>query len=477
MKTFNQQKQLYNFQGRRSQIKGRSSLNQSQLSNLSMQEQYEQYQKKQMQMKIKDSLNNLKSIISQNVAFRKGDISGKPSALSNTKFFSNLAGIKNHYQEKIENKDLLSADTNNKLQPKGFQINKSLRNLSIITQKQEISNQNKGLQFIKNGMKDEFSAHKPLYQRYFSENANNFIKTIQDPFDPKLRSKILKSDNEYSKFVQSYFNKPKLYRQKQNQLKKNGSLSTNTSTQNLFTFEGRDFLTLNKQQSDIEKNYISQISDLDNFQENHMIDTLNKFQYGQMAYIQKKKVDVEKTRMARVIQIENEKRKNLATPFSRTHTSGGFRCTTANTVSNQAERINLNDQLSVQQSNHQSQQQGVQAQTNSHYVSNSYSSSQKLQKRLENQTKKGYHVIKRNQSEHALAYHQEDLIRDESDDSSNASRTEATLDVLYSESIYIQNRLVSDNQDGLIKKLKQLIRLENLKKNVLEANLYKLEHR
>ncbi|KAL4460377.1 hypothetical protein ABPG74_000128 [Tetrahymena malaccensis] len=459
-------------------MKARSSLNQSQLSNLSMQEQYEQYQKKQMQIKIKDSLNNLKSIISQNVAFRKGDISGKPSALSNTKFFSNLAGIKNHYQEKIENKDLLSADTNNKLHPKGFQINKSLRNLSIITQKQEISNQSKGLQFIKNGMKDEFSAHKPLYQRYFSENANNFIKTIQDPFDPKLRSKILKSDNEYSKFVQSYFNKPKLYRQKQNQLKKNGSLSTNSSTQNLFTFEGRDFLTLNKQQSDIEKNYISQISDLDNFQENHMIDTLNKLQYGQMAYIQKKKVDVEKTRMARVIQIENEKRKNLTTPFSRTtHTSGGLRCTTANTVSNQQERFSVNDQLSVQQSNHQSQQLGQQSQTNSHFVSNSYTSSQKLQKRLENQTKKGYHVIRRNQSEHALAYRQEDLIRDESDDSSNASRTEATLDVLYSESIYIQNRLVSDNQDGLIKKLKQLIRLENLKKNVLEANLYKLEHR
>ncbi len=67
------------------------------------------------------------------------------------------------------------------------------------------------------------------------------------------------------------------------------------------------------------------------------------------------------------------------------------------------------------------------------------------------------------------------MIRDESDDSSNASRTEANLNFIYGDSIFLQNKLISDNQDGLIRKLKQLIKLEDLKKNAMEANLYKLE--
>lgn len=100
----------------------------------------------------------------------------------------------------------------------------------------------------------------------------------------------------------------------------------------------------------------------------------------------------------------------------------------------------------------------------------------KVQKKLETQLKKGYHLIRRNQSEHVNNKQNEDLIHDESDDSSNASMTETNLDLLYSESISIQNKMLKEqSSEGLIKRLKQMIKLENIKKDVLDTNLYKLD--
>jgi hypothetical protein len=57
-----------------------------------------------------------------------------------------------------------------------------------------------------------------------------------------------------------------------------------------------------------------------------------------------------------------------------------------------------------------------------------------MRKRLDNFEKMGYHIIKRNMSEHNIRQTLNDDLHDEvSDDSANASRIEATLDALYSE--------------------------------------------
>ena len=100
------------------------------------------------------------------------------------------------------------------------------------------------------------------------------------------------------------------------------------------------------------------------------------------------------------------------------------------------------------------------------------------------QRQKGFHVIKRNQSLKTLKMaEREGVVRNDSDDSSNASMTEATLEVLYGSSIDIQQKLgeqqnMNNPEKGeLIKKLKKMIRLEDIKKSVLECNMYKLEHR
>jgi hypothetical protein len=59
---------------------------------------------------------------------------------------------------------------------KGIQVNKSLRNLSIIQQKADDKyNLVDNVLSLKNDLKNEYSAYKPLYKRYFLENANKFI--------------------------------------------------------------------------------------------------------------------------------------------------------------------------------------------------------------------------------------------------------------------------------------------------------------
>lgn len=86
-------------------------------------------------------------------------------------------------------------------------------------------------------------------------------------------------------------------------------------------------------------------------------------------------------------------------------------------------------------------------------------------------------MIRRNQRPENNQNCFEDMVREESDDSKDASMTEAILELLYSESLSLQKQLVNNNSEGIIKKIKHLIKLEELKKNAFEANTYKLEHR
>lgn len=70
-----------------------------------------------------------------------------------------------------------------------------------------------------------------------------------------------------------------------------------------------------------------------------------------------------------------------------------------------------------------------------------------------------------------------DPLKDESNDSSIASMTEATLDALYNESINIQKKIITENSDNVIRKLRQYTKLEDIKNNVIDANILKLESR
>ncbi|KRX04118.1 hypothetical protein PPERSA_08333 [Pseudocohnilembus persalinus] len=112
--------------------------------------------------------------------------------------------------------------------------------------------------------------------------------------------------------------------------------------------------------------------------------------------------------------------------------------------------------------------------------SNNIQSQEKEHKnKLKKQKKRGYFVIHRNQSLSALKSGAEQgALRDDSDESSDASLTEGKLERIYSRSINVQGKIKQNNtKDGLIRKVKLLIELEDLKRQAFETNTFKLENR
>jgi hypothetical protein len=70
-------------------------------------------------------------------------------------------------------------------------------------------------------------------------------------------------------------------------------------------------------------------------------------------------------------------------------------------------------------------------------------------------------------------HHFQDLQRDDSDDSKDGSLTEAQLEIYYRQAKEHQEKLRLCASDGIIKKLRHIIRLDEVKKNIHETNLNK----
>ena len=88
----------------------------------------------------------------------------------------------------------------------------------------------------------------------------------------------------------------------------------------------------------------------------------------------------------------------------------------------------------------------------------------KYKKEEEEKSKKSdeYYCIKRNKLENTFL---DDLnVKNLSDDSSLPSLTEANLDKLYKESYLIQKRIMKKKNDGVGKRLKQFLKLEEISK-------------
>ena len=63
-----------------------------------------------------------------------------------------------------------------------------------------------------------------------------------------------------------------------------------------------------------------------------------------------------------------------------------------------------------------------------------------------------------------------DMDRSSSNDSNDGSVTEAQLDLYYKQVEDHQAKLKECNQDGIIKKLKHIIKLDEVRKNIYDTN-------
>lgn len=233
-----------------------------------------------MKQHIDNGLRKLKKVVKTNIRLRKMMNSAEQPGSFGGKQTGGLIGqINQNIENACHSSSVQSLDPN---EFKASFVQKAFKNVSLIHEKKE-RNETEGT-VSRSDLKNEFQILKPLYRRFFSENAEHYLQSIKDPLNPKYRQLLVQSDFEFNKLVQDYANKEKKYQEKL----KNKEQRNIQNQLGDYIRGGISNFGFRKRIPNKEKIFSTELEDLDNYNSQHMIANLRKFDRGEEIRPEKK---------------------------------------------------------------------------------------------------------------------------------------------------------------------------------------------
>lgn len=153
-------------------------------------------------------------------------------------------------------------------------VTKAFKNLSLVHEKKEADLDRQ--MHSKYQISNDYQIYRPLYKKFFNENAHHYMEAIKDPLNPKYRQLLIQSDLEFGKLVKDYAEKEKKHHEKL-------AAKENHHVQNQlgeYIKGGISNFGFRKRIPKVEKIYSQQLEDLDNYTSENMIQNLQQFDNG-----------------------------------------------------------------------------------------------------------------------------------------------------------------------------------------------------